>query len=74
MSKPWEKQWTEFIVCEECGYNNIKHYVDFFETCNCCNKVLNEKAKFKYEMNKKLGLWRKDKEHERRFIKNNHIL
>lgn len=46
------------IICE-CGYQNLKHNVKTYGTCTRCGKVLDEKIKFKYEMNKKLRLWRK---------------
>ena len=45
------------IKCE-CGYQNHKEAIDIFGTCKGCGKVLNEKAKYKYEMNKRLRLWR----------------
>ena len=48
----------EWIVCPRCGYHNKKRYVDTHGTCNLCDEILDRKAKFKYEMNKKLRLWR----------------
>ncbi len=45
-------------VCPECGYYNIKGLVDRFGTCKRCKKVLNQKAKYHYEMFKRLKLWR----------------
>lgn len=45
------------IKCE-CGYQNHKENVQVFGTCRGCGKVLDSKAKYKYEMNKKLKLWR----------------
>lgn len=44
--------------CPYCGYSNLKKNYEVYGTCTRCGKVLNEKAKFKYEMNKKLRLWR----------------
>lgn len=46
------------IVCE-CGYHNHKENVMRYGTCRRCNKVLDPKAKFNYEMYIKLRLWRK---------------
>ena len=40
---------------------------NFFGTCLCCGNVIDDKAKFKYEMNKRLLLYRKDKRQERKF-------
>lgn len=45
------------IKCE-CGYQNHKENVQVFGTCRGCGKVLDARAKYKYEMNKKLKLWR----------------
>ena len=50
-----------WIVCPKCKYHNQKELVDRFGTCKFCNKVLDEKAKFKYEMFTKLRLWRNKK-------------
>lgn len=43
----------------ECGYFNQEHNVKKYGTCNGCGKVIDEKAKFDYEMFCKLRLWRK---------------
>lgn len=56
-----KKIWEPNIICDRCGYQNHKKYVDKYGTCNLCGKVLNEKAKFNYEMVKRLYLWRTDK-------------
>lgn len=53
-----KKKWEANVKCPECGYNNKKYNVENYGTCTNCRKVLNEKAKFKYDMNKKLKLWR----------------
>lgn len=45
------------VKCE-CGYCNKKYWVNIYATCKLCGKVLDDRAKFKYEMNKKLKLWR----------------
>lgn len=55
--KKKEKKIIPLIKCE-CGYNNQPHNVEVYGTCNGCKKVLDEKAKFRYDMNKKLRLWR----------------
>ena len=49
--------WKDIVVCE-CGYCNKKYNVEYYGTCTRCKKILDEKAKFKYDMNKKLRLWR----------------
>ena len=59
------------VVCEKCGYNNKESFAKFFGTCLRCKNIIDEKAYFKYEMNYKLGTWRKEKKNERKFKKNN---
>ena len=54
------KKLEEQVLCE-CGYHNLKANIDRYGTCKLCGKVLDEKAKFKYEMFCKLNLWRFDK-------------
>lgn len=49
------------IKCEVCGYCNGKDFVKFSGVCHCCGKILDEKAYFKQELNKKLRLWRGQK-------------
>ena len=46
------------IKCPYCGYENKKHNVKIYGTCTGCRNTLDEKAKFKYEMSKRLRLWR----------------
>lgn len=46
------------IICE-CGYQNHKEHVARYGTCKGCGKVLDDKAKLKYEMYVRLRLWRK---------------
>lgn len=50
-------KFEEGVKCE-CGYYNLNHNVKIYGTCLKCKKTLDEKAKFKYDMNKKLKLWR----------------
>lgn len=52
-----KKKWDINIICE-CGYQNKQENVQRYGVCRLCGKVLDEKAKFKYDMNKKLKLWR----------------
>lgn len=52
-----EEKKEEFVVCE-CGYNNKLKNINFYGTCTCCGKILNEQAKFRYDMYKKLRLWK----------------
>ena len=59
-----DKKIIEFVVCE-CGYNNQPENVNKYGTCRRCGKVLNDKAKFEYEMVCRLRLWRKKKRGER---------
>lgn len=47
------------LVKCECGYNNQPWAIERYGTCKLCGKVLDEKAKFHYEMYDKLRLWRK---------------
>lgn len=49
------------IKCE-CGYCNHEYAIKIYGTCLLCGKVLDKKAKYKYEMNKRLRLWRKKNE------------
>lgn len=51
------KENLDNIICE-CGYQNHKSRIKKYGTCLFCGKVLDSKAKYKYEMNKKLRLWR----------------
>ena len=45
-------------VCEKCGYRNREENWKVYGTCTRCGSVIDEKAKYKYEMNKRLRLWR----------------
>lgn len=54
-----KKVLMEHIICE-CGYHNKPWNVKMYGTCTRCRKVLDPKAKYKYEMNKRLRLWRGD--------------
>lgn len=49
-----------YVKCE-CSYNNNPERLKAFGTCLRCGKVLDEKAKYRYEMNKRLKLWREKK-------------
>lgn len=53
-----DKKWEPNIKCPYCNYENHEFNVKTYGTCTRCKKVLDEKAKFKYEMNKKLRLWK----------------
>ena len=44
----------------ECGYYNHLDKIKIYGTCKLCGKVLDKKAKYNYEMNKRLKLWRKE--------------
>ena len=58
------------IYCEDCGYCNRVEMIAKYGTCRGCNKVLDDKAKFKYEMNKKLKLWKNDRNMRRTYVRN----
>lgn len=53
-----DKNYPDWVVCPKCGYNNHPNKVKFYGTCLRCNEVLDEKAKFKNDMYKKLRLWK----------------
>lgn len=44
------------IKCQ-CGYNNKKEIVKIYGTCRLCGAVLDPKAKYRYEMKKKLNMF-----------------
>lgn len=44
----------DLIKCP-CKYYNKRKYVNIYGTCRGCGRVLDLKAKYKYEMNKKKG-------------------
>lgn len=52
------KDFLNNIICE-CGYQNHKDMIDKYGTCRLCGKVLDQKAKYRWEMYNKLHLWRK---------------
>ena len=58
-TKDQKEKWLKdnFLICG-CGYHNKKEWTSYFGTCNRCRKVLDKKAYFKYEMNKRLRLWK----------------
>lgn len=47
------------IKCPCCKYENHKEMIGLYGTCKLCGKVLDKKAKYKYEIYKRLNLWRK---------------
>jgi len=47
----------KMIQCPKCGKWSKKSYVQQYGSC-LCGQVLDEKAKYKYEMFIKLHLWR----------------
>ena len=66
MKKKKEK-WNINIKCEVCGYQNHKHYVDVFGRCHLCGNILDQKAFFMSQMNKRLHIWKGKKENLNRF-------
>lgn len=57
MRKEKKDFFEQMIQCPRCGKWSRKTYVQTYGTC-LCGEVLDEKAKFKYEMYVKLHLWR----------------
>ena len=53
------KSYKDKLVVCKCGYNNKLINVKRYGTCTRCGAVLDEKAKFEYEMVVRLRLWRK---------------
>lgn len=47
------------IKCPNCKYQNKIENVKRYGTCKLCETILDEKAKFEYEMYCRLRLWRK---------------
>lgn len=46
-----------FITCE-CGYNNFKNSAELYGQCKRCNKIINDKAYFKYKLYKATHAWK----------------
>lgn len=46
------------IKCDICGYQNHKDFVKHSGVCHLCGKILDDRAYFKAQMNKKMRLWR----------------
>lgn len=42
-----------FIKCDVCGYRNKIYFIKKTGTCNCCGKILDKKAKMKFEIIKR---------------------
>ena len=57
MKKKKKNIYENMIQCPKCGKWSIKSYVNIYGSC-LCGEVLDEKAKFKYEMFIRLRLWR----------------
>ena len=55
------KEKLDNIKCDICGYQNHKCYVKYSGVCHLCGKILDDRAYFKAQMNKKLRLWRGEK-------------
>lgn len=49
-----KKNLNDVNVKCECGYSNHKQLVDIYGTCRLCGTVLDQKAKYRYEMKKRL--------------------
>ena len=44
---------AQFVQCPECGYRNKKVFLERTGCCNCCKKILDQKAHMKYIIKKK---------------------
>ena len=53
-----EKKILNNIKCEICGYQNHKEYVQYSGVRHGCGNILDNRAYFKQQMNKKMRLWR----------------
>ena len=53
-----KKKYDANIKCDICGYCNHKDYVKYSGVCHLCGKILDDRAYFKQQLNKKLRLWR----------------
>jgi hypothetical protein len=53
-----KKRKLDNIRCDVCGYCNHKEYVKYSGVCHLCGKILDDRAYFKCQMNKRLRLWR----------------
>lgn len=51
------KFYEKMIKCPRCGKWSKKSYIDTYGTC-LCGEILDDKAKFRYEMFCRLRLWR----------------
>lgn len=56
--KKKKERFVEYTQCDQCGYRNNQDFLKYSGVCNCCHKILDEKAYFKAQMNKKMRLWR----------------
>ncbi len=56
-----KKERFSVTFCDECGYGNNNDFLKFSGVCHGCGKILDEKAYFKAQMNKKMRLWRNDR-------------
>lgn len=54
-----ENNYIHNLQCPDCKYQNHIANIKRYGTCRLCGKVLDEKAKFRYEMFIKLRRWRK---------------
>ena len=54
------KDKNDNIKCEICGYQNHKEYVAYSGVCHLCGNILDPRTYFRYNMNRKLKIWRDD--------------
>lgn len=48
------------IKCDICQYQNHKNYVKISGVCHLCGNILDDRAYFRYQMNRRLKIWRAD--------------
>lgn len=53
---------AKFVKCPKCGYRNKKVFVENYGTCNCCDKVLDGKARLRYELKVRNNHYKRRKE------------
>lgn len=43
----------DLTICPKCGYCNQKFNVNTYGTCTCCDLILDQKAKMRYEIKRR---------------------
>lgn len=45
--KKKKERFIEYTQCDICGYRNNPDFLKYSGVCNCCGKILDERAYFK---------------------------